>query len=59
MSRRTEIRLPEELKMEAKVLAKQQGLSLNQFILSAIIDKVRDLKSGLDDPYFPDITYRQ
>jgi len=45
--------------MEAKVLAKQQGLSLNQFILSAIIDKVRDLKSGLDDPYFPDITYRQ
>lgn len=59
MSRRTEIRLPEELKREAQVLAKQQGISLNQFILSAVIDKVRELKSGLDDPNFPGITYRQ
>jgi uncharacterized protein (DUF433 family) len=58
MSRRTEIRLPEELKREAQVLAKQQGISLNQFILSAVIDKVRELKSGLDDPNFPGITYR-
>ena len=59
MSRRTEIRLPEELKREAQVIAKQQGISLNQFILSAIIDKVRELKPSLDDPNFPGIIYRQ
>ena len=59
MSRRTEIRLPEELKRDAQVLAKQQGISLSQFILSAVIDKVRELKSCLDDPNFPGITYRQ
>jgi len=59
MSRRTEIRLPEELKRDAQVLAKQQGISLSRFILSAIIDKVRELKPSLDDPNFPGITYRQ
>jgi uncharacterized protein (DUF433 family) len=48
-----------ELKKEGEALAKQQGVSLNQFILWLVAEKVSALKAGLDDPYFPGITYRR
>lgn len=51
--------LPVELKREAETLAEQQGVSLNQFILWSVAEKVGDLKRSLDDPNFPNITYRR
>jgi uncharacterized protein (DUF433 family) len=59
MSGRHSVNLPLELKKEAEALAKQQGVSLNQFILWSVAEKVSALKAGLDDPYFPGITYRR
>ncbi len=41
------------------MLAKQQGVSLNQFILWSVAEKVSALKASLDDPEFPGITYRR
>jgi uncharacterized protein (DUF433 family) len=51
--------LPSELKREAERLADQQGVSLNQFILWSVAEKVGALHAGLDDPNFPNITYRR
>jgi uncharacterized protein (DUF433 family) len=51
--------LPSELKKDAEELARQQGVSLNQFILWSVAEKVGTLKQGLDDPNFPTITYRR
>ena len=59
MSGRYAVNLPVELKKEAEVLAKQQGVSLNQFILWSVAEKVSALKAGLDDPQFPGIMYRR
>jgi uncharacterized protein (DUF433 family) len=59
MSGRYAVNLPVELKKEAEALAKQQGVSLNQFILWSVAEKVSALKSGMDDPDFPSITYRR
>jgi uncharacterized protein (DUF433 family) len=59
MAGRYAVNLPLELKKEAEVLAKQQGVSLNQFILWSVAEKVSALKSGLDDPNFPGIAYRR
>lgn len=53
------LNLPNELKREAERLAKQQGVSLNQFILWSVAEKVGGLLQGLDDPNFPSITYRR
>ena len=53
------LNLPQRLKQEAEIWAKQQGVSLNQFILWAIAEKVGSLSQGLDDPQFPQITYRR
>lgn len=53
------LNLPAELKQAAARLAKQQGVSLNQFFLWSISEKVSELKSSLDDPQFPSITYRR
>ncbi|HVN55944.1 MAG TPA: DUF433 domain-containing protein [Anaerolineaceae bacterium] len=47
------------MKREAERLAKRQGISLNQFILWSVAEKVGSLKSSLDDPEFPNITYRR
>jgi uncharacterized protein (DUF433 family) len=58
MAGRYSVNLPSELKKEAETLAKQQGVSLNQFILWSVAEKVSALKTGLDDPSFPGITYR-
>jgi uncharacterized protein (DUF433 family) len=51
--------LPSQLKQEAARLAKEQGVSLNQFILWAMSEKVGALRQTLDDPQFPHITYRR
>lgn len=53
------LNLPQQLKQEAEELARQQGVSLNQFILWATAEKVGALSAQLDDPSFPQITYRR
>jgi uncharacterized protein (DUF433 family) len=53
------LNLPAELQQEAARLAQQQGVSLNQFILWSVAEKVGELRRGLDDPAFPHITYRR
>ena len=55
---RTSLNLPVILKEEAEQLAVRQGVSLNQFILWAVAEKVGSLKQRLDDPRFPRISYR-
>ncbi len=50
---------PNDLKRDAERLAKKQGVSLNQFILWSVAEKVGGLLQGLDDPEFPNITYRR
>ena len=47
------------MKQEAETWAQQQGVSLNQFILGATAEKVGALSQQLDDPQFPQITYRR
>ncbi len=53
------LNLPIQLKQEAEALAAEQGVSLNQFILWAVSEKVGGLKQQLDDPQHPHITYRR
>jgi uncharacterized protein (DUF433 family) len=53
------LNLPVQLKQDAEVWAAQQGVSLNQFILWAVAEKVGALSQRLDDPAFPHITYRR
>lgn len=51
--------LPQQLKQRAEELARRQGVSLNQFILWAVAEKVGALAEGLADPNFPGIGYRR
>jgi uncharacterized protein (DUF433 family) len=51
------LNLPVQLKQDAETWATQQGVSLNQFILWAVAEKVGALSHRLDDPAFPHITY--
>ncbi len=53
------LNLPAELKREAEDWASHQGVSLNQFILWSVAEKVGALRQNLDDPTFPQITYRR
>ena len=53
------LNLPTNLKQEAEEWASRQGVSLNQFIMWSVADKVASLRSGVDDPQFPGITYRR
>ena len=53
------LNLPLELKRKAEQWASEQGVSLNQFIMWAVAEKVGALNQGLDDPSFPLITYRR
>ncbi len=53
------LNLPALLKAEAEQSAAEQGISLNQFILWAVSEKVGSLKQRLDDPAYPRITYRR
>lgn len=53
------LNLPAQLKEEAEKWAANQGVSLNQFIMWAVAEKVGSLSQGLDDPAFPRVTYRR
>jgi len=55
---RTSLNLPTLLKEEAEQFASRQGVSLNQFIVWAVAEKVGGLRQRLDDPRFPRIAYR-
>ena len=50
--------LPVQLKQEAERWAREQGASLNQFIVWAVAEKVGELKQSLGDSRFPQVTYR-
>lgn len=56
---RYSLNLPTQLKLEAEREAAAQGVSLNQFILWAVAQKVESLNRSLDDPRFPQVTYRR
>ncbi len=51
--------LPLALKNEAEKWAALQGITLDQFILWAVAEKVGALNQRLDDPEFPHVTYRR
>lgn len=53
------LNLPSSLKEEAKEFAARQGISLNQFIMWSVSEKVASLRRQLDDPAFPGIMYRR
>jgi uncharacterized protein (DUF433 family) len=53
------LKLPDQLKKEAERLSSEQGISLNQFIMWSVAEKVGALMQLLDDPRFPHITYRR
>jgi len=53
------LNLPAQLKREAEEWAASQGVSLNQFIMWAVAEKVGALAHSLDDPAFPHIAYRR
>ena len=53
------LNLPVNLKREAEEMASRQGISLNQFIMWSVSEKVAALRQELDDPDFPGITYQR
>ena len=53
------LNLPNSLKRDAEQLAREQGVSLNQFILWSVAEKVGGLLQQLHDPNFPNVTYRR
>jgi uncharacterized protein (DUF433 family) len=53
------LNLPNDLKREAEEYTQKQGVSLNQFILWSVAEKVGQLRQALDDPNFPEITYKR
>jgi len=53
------LNLPLDLKKEAEEWAARQKVSLNQFILWAVAEKVGALRQGLDDPEYPLVTYQR
>jgi uncharacterized protein (DUF433 family) len=53
------LNLPEQLKREAEQWAAVQGVSLNQFIMWAVAEKVGALGARLDDSSHPHVTYRR
>ena len=53
------LNLPARLKQEAEDWARSQGVSLNQFILWAVAEKVGVLSQALDDRHFLGVTYRR
>ena len=55
----TPLNLPARLKQEAEEWAIRQGISLDQFVVWAVAEKVGGLKQAIDDPRFPHVTYRR
>ncbi|MCC7353966.1 MAG: DUF433 domain-containing protein [Anaerolineae bacterium] len=56
---RYSLSLPTQLKQQAEKWAAEQGISLNQFVLWAVAEKVGSLSQQLDDPAFLHVTYRR
>lgn len=56
---RYSLNLPADLKRQAEEHAIRQGVSLNQFLMWAVAEKVGALVHDIDDPSFPRITYRR
>ncbi len=52
------LNLPVQLKQEAERWAREQGTSLNQFIVWSVAEKIGELKQHLGDPRFPHVAYR-
>ena len=52
------VTLPTDLQVEAERLAESQGVSLDEFIVWAIAEKVSGLRRRLLDERFPDIEYK-
>lgn len=55
----TALNLPRQLREEAEEWANRQGISLDQFVVWAVAEKVGGLKQAVDDPHFPHVTYRR
>jgi uncharacterized protein (DUF433 family) len=53
------LNLPSQLKQEAEKWAENQGVSLDEFILWAVAEKVGVLKEQLNEQTFLNITYRR
>ena len=53
------LNLPSQLKQEAEKWAENQGVSLDEFILWAVAEKVGVLKEQLGRQTFPNIIYRR
>lgn len=53
------LNLPPQLKQDAETWAGRQGISLNQFVLWAVAEKIGALAQCVDDPRYPHITYRR
>lgn len=53
------LNLPSQLRREAELWAIRQGVSLNQFILWSVAEKVGALTAQLDDPSFTHVCYRR
>ena len=53
------LNLPPQLRQKAEKCAANQGVSLDQFILWAVAEKVGILSQHLEDSRFPEITYRR
>ena len=53
------LNLPIQLRQEAERFAANQGISLEQFIIWALAEKVGVLNQPTDDPTFPSIVYRR
>jgi uncharacterized protein (DUF433 family) len=55
----TALNLPTRLKQEAEEWATRQGVSLDQFVVWSVAEKVGDLKHAIDDLRFPHVAYRR
>lgn len=53
------LNLPPQLRQKAEKFAANQGVSLDQFILWAVAEKVGILSQHFEDSRFPEITYRR
>ena len=52
------VHLPAEIREEAVQWADSHHVSLDQFVVWAVAEKVARLKRGLEDPRFPQVVYR-
>jgi uncharacterized protein (DUF433 family) len=53
------LNLPSQLKQEAEKWAENQGVSLDEFILWIVAEKIGALNQQLNEQTFPNITYRR